>query len=108
MSLRRHCSKPDDGICLINGCTSAGEGTDPQVVQQLAELVNQGCSTCHNAIRVEGVKVLRLMSTDVSDFSRIKCMRKKSKMSDILQAIYSYLFMACWLPHTLTDHALQF
>ena len=58
---------------------------DAGVVQRLAELVGQGCTTCQDAMRTEGVKVLRLMSSNVSDFSRIKCIRKKSKMSDILQ-----------------------
>ena len=65
----------------------AGEGVDSRVVQRLAELVGQGCTTCQDAMRTEGVKVLRLMSSNVSDFSRIKCIRKKSKMSDILQVI---------------------
>lgn len=58
---------------------------DSRVVQRLAELVGQGCTTCQDAMRTEGVKVLQLMSSNVSDFSRIKCIRKKSKMSDILQ-----------------------
>lgn len=71
---------------LKNQPSIAGEGVDPQVVQQLSELVGHGCTSCNDAMRVKGVKVLRLMSSDVSDFSRIKCIRKKSKMTDILQA----------------------
>ena len=64
---------------------SAGEGTDPQIVQELADVVGRGCSLCHDAMRVEGVKVLRLMSSDVTEFSRIKCIHKKGKMGNILQ-----------------------
>lgn len=35
----------------------AGEGVDPAVMQQVAKMVGQSCSTCSKAMRAEGIKV---------------------------------------------------
>ena len=62
----------------------AGEGVDPEVVRQLAEMVGRGCSYSQQAMRAEGVKVLRLMSRDVAHLTRIQCLRECDKWSKIL------------------------
>lgn len=36
----------------------AGEGVDPAVMQQVAKMVGQSCSTCSKAMRAEGIKVI--------------------------------------------------
>ena len=38
-------------------CGGAGEGVDPAVMQEVAKMVAQSCSTCSKAMRAEGVKV---------------------------------------------------
>lgn len=35
----------------------AGEGVDPAVMNEVARMVAQSCSTCSKAMRAEGVKV---------------------------------------------------
>ena len=40
---------------MIPAC--AGEGVDPTVMQEVAKMVAQSCSTCSKAMRAEGVKV---------------------------------------------------
>ena len=35
----------------------AGEGVDPAVMQEVAKMVAQSCSTCSKAMRAEGIKV---------------------------------------------------
>ena len=71
------------------------------VVNNLATLVGRGCSTCQSAMRAEGVKVLRLMSSDVKHLSRIKCMRKTSKMMEILKAPLSSASVALLITHCM-------
>lgn len=85
----RHMEELKQYITVHNlgNVNPTGEGTDPLVVQNLAELVGRGCSGSQSAMRAEGVKVLRLMSSDVKHLSRIKCMRKTSKMFDILKRL---------------------
>ena len=36
----------------------AGKGVDPAVMNEVAKMVAQSCSTCSKAMRAEGVKVL--------------------------------------------------
>ena len=38
----------------------AGEGVDPAVMNEVAKIVAQSCSTCSKAMRAEGVKVLHI------------------------------------------------
>ena len=40
----------------------AGEGVPPVVMQEVAKMVAQSCSTCSKAMRAEGVKVACLPS----------------------------------------------
>ena len=39
-------------------CNGAGENVDPAVMQEVAKMVAQSCSTCGKAMRAEGIKVL--------------------------------------------------
>ncbi len=36
---------------------TTGEGVDPVVMQEVAKMVAQSCSTCSKAMRAEGIKV---------------------------------------------------
>lgn len=70
---------------LVSFLPSAGEGVDPQIMQQMAEMLGSQCASEQNRRRPDGVKLLRLMSADYGQLSRIKCIRKRDSVSKGLE-----------------------
>ncbi|KAL3146023.1 hypothetical protein ABBQ38_015378 [Trebouxia sp. C0009 RCD-2024] len=65
----------------------SGEGVDPAVMNEVAKMVAQSCSTCSKAMRAEGVKVMELMVRDMGQLSYIECSVKRQKWTHVLQAL---------------------
>lgn len=62
------------------------------IIQQMAEMIGRQCGPIQSNLRADGVKVLRLMSADMSQLSRIKCIRKVECVSRGLQVSNHFLF----------------
>ena len=77
----------------------AGEGVDPAVMQQVAKMVGQSCSTCSKAMRAEGIKVtiwlitvlyvhsMLALISNFSTFTTVACNIAPEKRTGILQGI---------------------
>lgn len=65
----------------------SGENVDPAVMQEVAKMVAQSCSTCGKAMRAEGIKVMELMVRDMEQLSHIECSIKRAKWTEVLAAL---------------------
>ncbi|KAA6417573.1 MAG: hypothetical protein FRX49_12448 [Trebouxia sp. A1-2] len=65
----------------------SGEGVDPAVMQEVAKMVAQSCSTCNKAMRAEGIKVMELMVRDMGQLTHIECSVKRAKWTQVLAVL---------------------
>ncbi|KAK9837323.1 hypothetical protein WJX81_006202 [Elliptochloris bilobata] len=61
-----------------------GGGVPAEVVATVKQLVVTSCGMCKRAMRAEGVKVLALMSKDLTFMTRIECHKLRAKWTHIL------------------------